>query len=323
MIASVGPDIPIELLQATGRYAGPLGWNIDRAFPKAEQWLESKFPPWAFSMLEDWAAGALDHLEAVVFSRSDDSAQRLYYYICELRTRRLMAGPEPLIFDVARIGRASSAARCVDAVRGLAARLGVSDAALEAAIVAVKEGAGEVAEDTGPVCLLGGTPPPDDRLFRSIAAAGWLASGKTLADVWRGNLAPAASGTGDPCAALGRRLHASRSGTRGFYDRGAAIVSQARATGAEAVVLWYAEEDEAEIWHLPAQLRALKAEGIPALALTRRDWRAADAVGQEIAAFLSIHPSPSGEGPGVGIVSDQRASRTSPTPTPPLKGRGL
>ncbi len=35
------------------------------------------------------------------------------------------------------------------------------------------------------------------------------------------------------------------------------------------------------------------------------------------------HPSPSGEGPGVGAVPKHHARSTGPTPTPPLKGRGL
>jgi Fe-S cluster assembly ATP-binding protein len=34
-------------------------------------------------------------------------------------------------------------------------------------------------------------------------------------------------------------------------------------------------------------------------------------------------PSPSGEGPGVGAVDQAPSSLTSPTPTPPLKGRGF
>ena len=34
-------------------------------------------------------------------------------------------------------------------------------------------------------------------------------------------------------------------------------------------------------------------------------------------------PSPSGEGPGVGLVGNSALVPTSPTPTPPLKGRGL
>jgi hypothetical protein len=286
MIASLGPDIPYELLSATGRYAGPLGWQIDREFPRAEQWLESKFPRWACSVVEDWAAGAFDDLDTVIFSRGDDSAQRLYYYVCELRTRGLLAGPQPVIFDVARIGRASSEARCIHSVRQLARLLGASDAALEAAIAAVGPAAGK-AETGGRICLLGGTPPPDDRLHRAVAAAGWQAQGRTLTEAWLGDGSAALAGTGDPCAALGQRLHASISGGRSFADRGAALVAQLRESGASAAVLWFAEEDEVEVWNLPAQRRALDAEGVPVLVLTRRDWRANDGAAEEIAAFLT------------------------------------
>ena len=285
MIASLGPDIPFELLSATGRYAGPLRWNIDRDFPRAGQWLESKYPRWAFSIVEDWAAGAFNHLETVIFSRGDDSAQRLYYYICELRTRGLLAGPEPVIFDVARIGRSSSEDRCVEAVRSLAARLGVRDAALEAAISAHRPFANT--PSSARTCLLGGTPPPDDRLHRAITVNDWEAHGETLAACWLVDGAPAQAGTGDPCAALGKRLHASNSGVRSFADRGRAVIEQARQCGAKAAVLWFSEEDEAEVWSLPAQRRALEAEGIPVLVLTRRDWRANDGALDEIAAFLN------------------------------------
>ena len=286
MIASVGPDIPLELLTASDRYAGPLGWNIDREFPVASQWLESKFPRWAFSIVEDWAAGAFDHLDTVVFSRGDDSAQRLYYYLCELRARGQVAGPEPVIFDVARIGRPSSEARCIDSVRALATRLGVDDAALEAAIAALHS---PLADRTsgGRVCLLGGTPPPDDRLHAAIAAFGWGTAGRTLAETWLSGGLPAEAGTGNPCAALGRRLHDALGGPRGFHDRGADAVNHALALEAKAVVLWYAEEDEAEIWNLPAQRAALEAAGLPVLTLTRRDWRANDGAADEIAAFLA------------------------------------
>lgn len=48
------------------------------------------------------------------------------------------------------------------------------------------------------------------------------------------------------------------------------------------------------------------------------DWVDFDFWGHQIVAHL-VPPSPSGEGKGVGPVGD---SRTSPTPAPPLKGRG-
>ena len=134
MIASLGPDLPQDLLAATGVHAGLLPWDIDRETPAADRWLESKFPRWTYSVLQDWLDGRLDHLDAVVFSRADDGAQRLYYYISELRRLGEVGGPEPLIFDVAKIGRASSAQHMVASVRKLADRLGVGEIALERGI---------------------------------------------------------------------------------------------------------------------------------------------------------------------------------------------
>jgi len=289
MIASIGTEIPQDLLAATGRYAGPLGWNIDREFPRAQQWLESKFARWTFSILEDWAAGAFDDLAAVVFSRGDDSAQRLYYYVCELRRRGAIGGPEPLIFDVAAIARPSSQDHCITAVRKLAKRLDVSDEALEIAIAATNLRRRERAAPTpgSRICLLAGTPAPDRRLHDMVERAGWTAAGTTLRDDWARLGKPVDEASGDAVAALGRQVHAGIVGPRGFFDRGAALAREARAMNAEAVVLWCAEEDEAQVWHVPSQRHALAETNMPTLLLTRRDWTARDGAEAEIAAFLS------------------------------------
>lgn len=291
MIASIGSDLPLDLLAATGRYAGPLNWNIDRETPRADAWLESKFAPWTRSILQDWADGALDQLDAVVFTRGDDNTQRLYYYVCELRSRGLIAGPEPLMFDVAHGTRASSEARTIAAVRALAARLEVSDSVLEGGIVA-----SNVARTTappapaGPTCLLTGTLPPDRRVHAMIEAAGWRADGMTLAESWQRLGAPVDEGTDDPVAAVGRQLHAEHFGSRAFFDRGAALAGRVAADDARAAVLWYAEEDEVSVWHLPAERRVLHDLGIPSLELTRCNWAANDGVDARIADFLKDLP---------------------------------
>ncbi len=289
MIATIGADIPLQVLEATGRFVGPLTWDIDRPFPRAGQWLESKFATWAFSILEDWADGRFDHLEAVVFSRSDDSAQRLYYYVCELRRRGLLAGPEPVLFDVAFIDRASSEARTIASVRALAGRFRADDRAIEEVLARGLAGdcAVTLPASDAPGCLLAGSPPPDRRVHAMIEAAGWRATGDTLAEIWARPCPGVERASGDPCATIGKRLHGLRHGPRGFFDRGAALVEAARTATARAVVLWFAEEDEARIWHLPAQRRALAEASVPALVLTRRDWRADDGLDAEIAAFLA------------------------------------
>jgi len=129
-IGYVGPDIPMDLLLATERPVCHLPWHADRPTPHADRWLESAFPGWARSMLEDWHAGRFDCLSQVVLSRACDASQRLYYYLCELRRRGDLKGPEPLIFDMALVPRDSSLLRTTWAVSHLAGQLDVDERAM-------------------------------------------------------------------------------------------------------------------------------------------------------------------------------------------------
>lgn len=284
-VASLGCDLPLELLAATGRFAGPLAFDAERPTPWAERWLESKFAPWTFQILEDWASGALDHLGEVVFSRGDDSCQRLYYYVCELRRTGRIAGPEPLIFDLGHIPRASSAGATVEAVRRLAGRLEVTEAALAEALSLAPPA--ETAPPGLAGCVLAGTLPPDRRVHAAVERSGWAAHGRTLPESWQTRAVPLVEEGGDAFERLGRRLHAAREGPRAFDDRIAALLARIGETGSRAAILWFCEHDEAEVWHAPAMRRALDEAGIPNLILTRRDWRLADGAADEIAAFLT------------------------------------
>jgi hypothetical protein len=133
-IGFVGPDIPIEVLIASGRPFGHLPWHADDATPWANQWLESSFPYWSRSILEQWQAGSFDSLETVVFSRADDASQRLYYYVRELQRRGKLRGPAARIFDIALIDRQSSLAHTESAVTELMSVLDVAADALPGAI---------------------------------------------------------------------------------------------------------------------------------------------------------------------------------------------
>jgi hypothetical protein len=119
----VGPDVSIDLLLASGRAFGHLPWNVAGATPFADQWLESSFPGWSRSILQQWQEGAFDGLHAVVFSRSDDASQRLYYYVRELQQRGLLQGPRPLVLDVALVPRESSFEHTAASVASLAREL--------------------------------------------------------------------------------------------------------------------------------------------------------------------------------------------------------
>lgn len=128
-LAYVGFDIPLDVLFASRRPFCHLPWR-KRATPQADRWLETAFPGWARSMLEDWFDGTFDRFERVIFTRGDDAAQRLYYYVCELQRRGVLGGPRPCIFDVALIRRATSVAHCERALRTLMRELDIDTAAL-------------------------------------------------------------------------------------------------------------------------------------------------------------------------------------------------
>ena len=59
-VGFVGPDVPIEVLLASGRPFGHLPWHATDTTPWADRWLESSFPYWARSILEQWHAGVFD-----------------------------------------------------------------------------------------------------------------------------------------------------------------------------------------------------------------------------------------------------------------------
>lgn len=286
MISSVGPCLPVDLLAATGRFSGPLSWVVGGPTSRADAWLESRFPGWARSILQDWAEGRFDDRSAVVFSRGEDVVQRLYYYICELQRRKIVGGPRPIIFDVAKIPRQTSEDHTIASTRNLAASLDLDDDALAAGIAAMNQKrAQNSSEAPAPVCLLPGTPPPQGLLHQAIRAAGFVPLGQTLSESWS-ELGPEVQVDGDPAAAIGRQVHARRNEWRGFGAIAGWVGDLAKASNAAAAVLWFTEEDEARIWHLPRIRDALAEAGVPTLIMTRRDEQGADDAPAEIAAFL-------------------------------------
>jgi hypothetical protein len=317
----VGPDVSIDLLLASGRPFGHLPWSADDATPFADQWLESGFPGWSRSILEQWHAGAFDGMDAVVFSRSDDASQRLYYYVRELQQRGLLQGPRPLVLDLALVPRQSSLEHSAAAVASLARELGIDDAALRGGIAradalrlklrdlqAQRTADGVFFErlsrallwsdPTGwidalrlpapgdaPRLLLSGSVPPDERLHRAAGLAGRCIVAEThVHAVGRLGL-PLAAAEADAARHVARQLIATATGPRAFLDRAAWIVRQAREARAAAVILWLTREDEALAWHVPAMRQALAAASLPALVLPAASWRADDGALDRIGEF--------------------------------------
>lgn len=107
-IGMVGIDIPVELIMAADAMPVSLPAFPGNPTPLADRYFEPSFMPAIRSIADQWLQGQFDFLDAVIFSRANDSAQRCYYYLCELQRRGLTAGPKPLVFDVAKIPRDSS-----------------------------------------------------------------------------------------------------------------------------------------------------------------------------------------------------------------------
>lgn len=320
-VGYVGADVPVEVLLATGRPFGHLPWKTDAATPWADQWLESSFPLWSRSILEQWHAGAFDALRDVVFTRADDAAQRLFYYVRELQGRGKLRGPVPRIFDLALVRRESSLAHSARAVARLASELGADAGKLAAGIElgnrvrvqfdqlqGARSGSGPWFENatraalwTGPGAwleglevppaahrprvLLAGSLPPDARLHQAVEEGGASVVAETHGFRLDRLGAPLLAGGEEPARAIARHVSERSVGPRSFHDSAQWIVEQARAHRAASVVLWLTREDESFAWQLPAQRAALTAAGLPFLALPATSWLADDEVLDRIRNF--------------------------------------
>lgn len=333
VIGYLGPDVPVALLLAAG--ALPLrlrGAATGAGTAQADRYLESAHSPEYRVIVEQWIAGELDFLEAVVFPRTDDSAQRLYYYLCELQRRGLCAGPRPLLYDVASIGRGMSQEYTRASTRRLALELGVDDAQLPGGLRRVAQRAAFSAElrarrlADAPVAgslawAIGRAADCDWRDSFETAARGWLAGLPPLSTPRRillaGDPPPGdalhraienAGGSvvaecsepeadtgldaGSGIDAIADQFHARRTPVRVMRENAGWLVDRARQANATAVVAWLIEEDESLPWEISRQMRHLKDAGIPALLLPRQPWRVDDTAVQQVTRFMAALKEP-------------------------------
>lgn len=139
VIGYFGSDVPPELILAADAVPVRLRGIPGSPTPRADRCVEPTFSPESRSIAEQWLNGVYDVLDAVVLPRTDDSAQRLYYYICELQRGGKCGGPRPLLYDLPRIERSSSREHAIDSTRRLARELGTQESALEDAVRRVAE----------------------------------------------------------------------------------------------------------------------------------------------------------------------------------------
>jgi hypothetical protein len=325
IIGYVGEDVPVELILAANAVPLRVRGAANAPTPRADRYLESAFMPELRAVAELWLTGALDFLDAVVLSRADDSAQRLYYYMCELQHRGICGGPLPLLYDVGTLPRQTSRAHTLESTRRLAAALGANltetalqrvarrerlldrvrarrtDAAPLAGSIAwrVQQASGydwraefdDAAErwiETAPSLsgprriLLAGDLPPDERLHLAVEAAG----GSIVAELVE-SCGPARVAHANPLVTIADYFQQRRSVAVSMRMNPSWLVDSARAVRADAVVAWLIEEDESLPWEIPRQMQSLAAAGIPALLLSRQQWRATDETLSQLRAFVA------------------------------------
>ena len=127
-------DVPVELIFASQACPVRLRGLIEAETSAADCYLETAFTPEARSVCEQWLCGDLDFIDAVIFPRSHDAAQRLYYYLCELQRCGHAHGPTPLMFDVSTIARSTSFDHTLAATKQLARVLQIEAAAIHTSV---------------------------------------------------------------------------------------------------------------------------------------------------------------------------------------------
>ncbi len=320
-VGYIGLDMPIELILSGTRTFCHLPWRHHAETPQADQWLENKFPGWARSMLESWFSGEFDIFDQVVFSRGEDGSHRLYYYVCELQNRGVLAGPRPLIFDIAKIDRPSSVARCKQSIQRLMEILEIPESALATGTAKANDwrelttrlemsrsGPGRLYEKIARACLfseqvtkiaagdmpdaspagkvlLTGSAPPNDFLHLAAETVGWNIIGELHARSLS-RFGPAIDADSDPLLAMAHFCNSSPFGQRAFGSKGEVSRQAVKDKQPDAVVIWLTENDEVTAWHLPAQRRVLDEAGIPYLVLTRRAWDGTDGCAEALTVFL-------------------------------------
>lgn len=325
VVGYVGNDVPVALILAAGAIPVRLRGNPKATPSHALHFVESSFSPELRVIADQWLAGALDHLHSVIFARSDDSGQRLYYYLCELQRRGLCAGPRPLLFDVAGLARGASFEHTLESTRILASQLDVSSESLPRARERVVQRENLLrslrAQRLLPSPLAGSAAwaveyaaACDWRPSFDEATHGWLTTVATLVAPKRvlmaGDPAPddqlhtAIEATGasvvaeltesdtssecaqrDPFVAIAEEFQARESPALSMRRDPRWLAGRALAHRADSVLVWLSEQNEALPWEIARQMHSLRDSGIPALMLTRQPWQITSSVLTQVTDF--------------------------------------
>ena len=121
--------------------------------------------------------------------------------------------------------------------------------------------------------LLAGSTPPDDRLHRAVEAG----HANVVDEYFDGALAHTLARWTGPAKTIediADRYRAARTTPAAWLDSPSLLVERARVARADAIVLWFIEEDEGIVWEVPRQVALLRSSGFPVLSLVRQSWNA-------------------------------------------------
>lgn len=327
VVGYLGNDGPVALIAAAAALPLRLRGVAAAGTTQADQYLESAYSPESRAVAEQWLRGELDFIDAVVFPRTDDSAQRLYYYLCELQRRGLCAGPRPLLYDIANLARPMSAGYTRESTHRLARELGTSDSALEAALDRVSRRAALAEQVRTHRAAAAPLPGSLAWAWERASVCDWREDFDTMTLRWLEN-APrlsrprrlALAGDPSPDGAVHRAIEAAggsvvldlteflpdappattahidsvadqvrirRSPVLAMRECPQWVATRARDASADAVLFWLIEEDESMPWEIARQMRHLEAAGIPALLLSRQRWQADEVALTRIGSFVA------------------------------------
>lgn len=110
VIGTVGQDVPIELIAASGATQLRLRGNPEWGTERADGYLGQGVDRATRSILEGVLQGAFGELDAIVVSSDCDASQRLYYVLREIRRTEPLRGiPQIHLIDILHLPRESTA----------------------------------------------------------------------------------------------------------------------------------------------------------------------------------------------------------------------
>src|SRR5262249_34953614 len=96
VVGDVTPCVPAELIEAAGMLPLMLSGGDEVSTERGDRYMEALFDPGVQAVFERLLKGEFDFLSAIVLPRANDSAHRLYYYLCEIERSREHELPDVL-----------------------------------------------------------------------------------------------------------------------------------------------------------------------------------------------------------------------------------